>query len=1145
MSEPASPTAPFYVTGGTLKPGAPSYVERQADTDLIESLQAGEFCYVLTARQMGKSSLMARTAKRLEEDGVCTAIVDLSQIGTERGAQAATQWYFGIAHEIHRQLQITEPLRPWWQERADLPPVQRLTGFFRDVVLGHCLGRVVVFVDEIDSTIGLPFADDFFAALRACFNARATDPPFERLTFALFGVATPDQLIRDQARTPFNIGRRIDLTDFTMDEAKKLAAGLHSDPLEASRRLDRVLYWTGGHPYLTQAVCRTVRERGENSESGPIEGAIDPWVEELFLSSRAQREETNLKHARARMQQPSPEKRRLLRLYLGIRQGKIVPDQPTSPLFARLKLTGVVKTLENGRLAVRNRIYEAVFTPHWAKSATPVDRGRQVAWATVASSLSLALAWYGVFKPRQAEETFRAAIQDDAYHSADAAYNDLRRNPFYRSRATDLLQEFWEKRGFRESLAGKRDESILSFLQALDVKENQNLRKIVANRVGSDYESLSHTLRVPAHVGLVALGSDGHTALLVEAGQLIWLWDTRTGKPTAGPFVQSSRVNSVTLSQDGRRILIGCEDNSARLLDARSGRLIVQPLVHRGAVHSVALSPDGLSALTGSWDRTAQIWDTRSGKPIGHPLAHRGFVTSVAFSPDGRTALTGSEDKTAQLWDTRTGKPTTSPLIHQAWVSAVAFSPDGHTVATGAQDNTARLWDAFSGKPIAPPLMHHGHITAVAFGSDGRTVLTGTEDNTAQLWDVRSGNPIAPTLLHEAAVEATAFDGHTILTVFGDNSVRVWELRPKKWSPSPSIGQDPVSATAFSSDGRTLLLRVGPSGSWRVFGDHSVQLLDVEFGKLSAPRLLSTDVSAVALSPDGRTVLTGAEDGTVQLWNIRSGQPAAPPLIHHSGVTAVAFSPDGRTALTGSIDFTARLWDTHSGEPSIPPLIHGGRVSSVAFSPNGRILLTVSKDNTARLWDGRSGRLIVPPLVHKGGVSSGVFSPDGQTVLTWSEETNETASLWEVRSGKLLAQSKIEDPRRLPLFQKYRLVLGTDIPEIKTLASYGPDGRRFFVASGYWLDTYSWDGQRAVPQGRQLLHGFWTGGYRFSSSCESCLEVTLGDTGNSLHIETINLDVPNDPPIQGDPKRLLDEWQRRLGLKFDKDMNLVPRYGPE
>ena len=118
---------------GTIPGDAPSYVIRQADDDLYQSLTQGAFCYVLTARQMGKSSLMARTAKRLEQAGVASAIVDLTQIGSERGDQAAAQWYFGIANLIHRQLKIATPLRPWWQERADLSSVQRLTDFFREL----------------------------------------------------------------------------------------------------------------------------------------------------------------------------------------------------------------------------------------------------------------------------------------------------------------------------------------------------------------------------------------------------------------------------------------------------------------------------------------------------------------------------------------------------------------------------------------------------------------------------------------------------------------------------------------------------------------------------------------------------------------------------------------------------------------------------------------------------------------------------------------------------------------------------------------------------------------------------------------------------------------------------------------------------
>src|SRR5437867_3385491 len=98
-------------------------------------------------------------------------------------------------------------------------------------------GPVVLFIDEIDAVRSLPFStDEFFAAIRECYNRRSQDPAFERLTFCLLGVATPSDLIQDTRTTPFNIGHRIELTDFTPAEAAPLAAGLgfRSDPSDPS-----------------------------------------------------------------------------------------------------------------------------------------------------------------------------------------------------------------------------------------------------------------------------------------------------------------------------------------------------------------------------------------------------------------------------------------------------------------------------------------------------------------------------------------------------------------------------------------------------------------------------------------------------------------------------------------------------------------------------------------------------------------------------------------------------------------------------------------------------------------------------------------------------------------------------------------------
>ena len=187
----------IYTIGGTVQAGRGLYIERAADAELLALCRAGAFAYVLTARQMGKSSLMAETAARLADEGTRTVQIDLTLIGTALNAE---QWYLGLATEVADQLGLaTEPLA-WWGDRVHLGPAQRLTAFLREVVLREVTAPIVVFVDEIDTTLSLDFTDDFYAAIRALYNARAQQPELARLAFVLIGVAIPGDLIKDSQR---------------------------------------------------------------------------------------------------------------------------------------------------------------------------------------------------------------------------------------------------------------------------------------------------------------------------------------------------------------------------------------------------------------------------------------------------------------------------------------------------------------------------------------------------------------------------------------------------------------------------------------------------------------------------------------------------------------------------------------------------------------------------------------------------------------------------------------------------------------------------------------------------------------------------------------------------------------------------------
>ncbi len=582
-------------------------------------------------------------------------------------------------------------------------------------------------------------------------------------------------------------------------------------------------------------------------------------------------------------------------------------------------------------------------------------------------------------------------------------------------------------------------------LELVNATDIPDFDKFVARGIVLNGNALRRFEGHDGNVNTVAHSPDGETVISGSDDGILFLWNSKTGEIIQQFEGHDGAVMSAEFSPDGTKIISGSLNNSVILWDVEAGTAIEQFDGHSSPIITTIFL-DNETVLSGSEDGIMIVWDIQTGEIVGDAIdlglapinaiavspdrqkvlvavrnfeenlylwnftddsgqfldGHVNFVTDVTFSADGQTALSASDDFSLIHWDIETGEIIDILLGHTDWVKSVSFSPDGQTALSSSMDGDVILWNLSTGSLLIVFSGHADPPLDVSFDPNGEHAISASADNSLILWDLTvEGESVPVAARHDSRVDFIGFDvdGDTVASQSSDGILITWSVD----TGDVLKVYDDSNFDEFFDEFEMVPITVTVEGLPTLsFIDEYVTLQQIATDEIIQFEGHDAPVTSAGFNPDGQSVISGSQDGTLILWSHEDGQLTQQSSIegHTETVIFVGFSPDGQVILSSSQDDTLILWDVEDGQLVQRSVLEGhvDDVDGFVFKQDSSTVVSVSKDNNAILWDVESGERLATFTGHRGDVWAVAYHPTEPLILTGSQDN--TVIIWDTISGE-------------------------------------------------------------------------------------------------------------------------------------------------